>query len=138
MKKKGLHILVVDDNPTNLKLISDLLTFEGHEIERAVDAMEAEQALAKSHPDLVLLDIALPGMDGLMLTRKLRENPATQALCIIALTASAMRGDEDKAREAGFDGYITKPVNTRLLPGQIKDIMKCGWRGKAPSGKTRS
>jgi len=117
------RILVVDDNPTNLKLISDLLECEGYEILKAFDAEEAQAIIAAGPVDLVLLDIALPGMDGLTLTRKLKASPATQGLAIIALTAFAMKGDEEKARDAGCDGYITKPINTRTLPKLIAEYL---------------
>src|SRR5580704_10340593 len=97
------RILVVDDNPTNLKLASDVLECEGYEILKAIDAEEAQQIIQRILPDLVLMDIALPGMDGLTLTRKLKAEEKTRDLVIVALTAFAMRGDEQKARDAGCD-----------------------------------
>ena len=117
-------ILVVDDNPTNLRLAADVLECEGYEILKAVDAEEAQQIIAQGRPELVLLDIALPGMDGLTLTRKLRANEKTKNLIIVALTAFAMKGDEQKARDAGCDGYITKPIDTRALPGQVAGYLR--------------
>jgi len=110
---------VVDDNPTNLKLVSDVLEYEGYEIFKAVDAEEAQRIIEHYRPELVLIDIALPGMDGLTLTRKLRAEEKTKDLVIVALTAFAMKGDEQKARDAGCDGYIAKPINTRVLPGLV-------------------
>ena len=112
-------ILVVDDNPTNLKLVSDVLEFEGYDILKAVDAEEAQVVLAASLPDLILMDIALPGMDGLTLTRKLKAEERTRGIRIVALTAFAMRGDDQKALDAGCDGYITKPIDTRKLSDQV-------------------
>jgi two-component system cell cycle response regulator len=113
------RILVVDDHPTNLKLVCDLLRSEGHEIFEATET-QAAQRIIDEHPlDLVLLDLALPGMDGLTFTRQLRAQPRTRHLAIVALTAFAMVGDEEKARAAGCDGYITKPIDTRALPGQV-------------------
>ncbi len=112
-------ILVVDDNPTNLKLVSDLLECEGYEILKAADAEEAQLIIAHQVPDLLLLDIALPGMDGLTLTRKLRSEERTRSLSIVALTAFAMKGDAEKAHAAGCNGYITKPIDTRSLPGLV-------------------
>ncbi|MEW6156008.1 MAG: response regulator [Verrucomicrobiota bacterium] len=112
-------ILVVDDNPTNLKLVSDVLEFSGYTIEKAGDAEQALQIIHRSKPQLILMDIALPGMDGLTLTRKLKADPATAGIQIVALTAFAMKGDDQKARAAGCDGYITKPINTRTLPEQV-------------------
>ena len=117
-------ILVVDDNPTNLKLASDVLEFEGYEILKAVDAEEAQVVLAATLPDLILMDIALPGMDGLTLTRKLKAGERTQGIRIVALTAFAMKGDDQKALDAGCDGYIAKPIDTRKLPGQVAEILQ--------------
>lgn len=113
------RILVVDDNPTNLKLVSDVLECEGYEIFKAADAEEAQLVIEQHQPKLVLIDIALPGMDGLTLTRKLKAEEKTKDLVIVALTAFAMIGDEQKARDAGCDGYITKPINTRVLPSLV-------------------
>jgi len=118
-------ILVVDDNPTNLKLVSDVLEFEGYDILKAVDAEQAQVVLADTIPDLILMDIALPGMDGLTLTRKLKADERTRYIRIAALTAFAMKGDEQKARDAGCDGYITKPIDTRKLPEQVAEILQC-------------
>jgi CheY-like chemotaxis protein len=120
---RAARILVVDDNPTNLKLVSDVLAFEGHEILSAVDAEEAQVVLADTLPDLILMDIALPGMDGLTLTRLLKADPRTQHVTIVALTAFAMIGDKQKALDAGCDGYITKPIDTRALPTEVNAIL---------------
>ena len=116
-------ILVVDDNPTNLKLVSDVLAYEGHDVLKAVDAEEAQLVLADTLPDLILMDIALPGMDGLTLTRKLKADERTRHVRIVALTAFAMKGDDQKAFDAGCDGYITKPIDTRKLPGQVVEFL---------------
>ena len=116
-------ILVVDDNPTNLKLVSDLLEFEGHTILKAADAEEALVVAQGSPLALILMDIALPGMDGLTLTRKLKADKRTRHICIVALTAFAMKGDDLKARAAGCDGYITKPIDTRKLPLQVAEFL---------------
>ncbi|MGO9411711.1 MAG: response regulator [Spirochaetia bacterium] len=113
------RVLVVDDNPVNLKLAADVLESEGYEVDRAADAEQAMAAIGKREPDLILMDVALPGMDGLTLTRKLKAEEATRGICIVALTAFAMKGDEEKAREAGCDGYIAKPINTRQLCLQV-------------------
>jgi len=97
----GAHILVVDDNPTNLKLVSDLLAFDGFEVLKATDAEEAQIVLTGVLPDLILMDIALPGMDGLTLTRLLKVDARTRHIRIVALTAFAMKGDEQNALDAG-------------------------------------
>ena len=128
------RILVVDDNPTNLKLVSDVLECEGYEILKAVDAEEAQEIIQRDRPDLVLLDIALPGMDGLTLTRKLKAEERTKDLVIVALTAFAMKGDEQKARDAGCDGYITKPIDTIALPTLVAGYLPNRSLANSPSG----
>ena len=118
------RILVVDDNPTNLKLVSDLLAWSGYEISKAIDADQAIEAIRQSPPDLILLDIGLPGMDGLTLTRQLKSSDATKHIRIIALTAFAMKGDQKKAFDAGCDGYIPKPIDTRSLPDEVDRCLR--------------
>jgi CheY-like chemotaxis protein len=118
------RILVVDDNPTNLKLVSDLLAWSGYEISKAIDADQAIEAIRQSPPDLILLDIGLPGMDGLTLTRQLKSSDATKHIRIIALTAFAMKGDQKKAFAAGCDGYIPKPIDTRSLPDEVDRCLR--------------
>jgi CheY-like chemotaxis protein len=117
------RILVVDDNPTNLKLVSDVLAFDGYRILKAVDAEEAQSLIQQCPPDLILTDIALPGMDGLTMTRLLKDDPKTRHIPIVALTAFAMKGDDQKAQVAGCDGYITKPIDTRKLSGQVAEFL---------------
>jgi len=112
----GEPILIVDDNPANLKLVRVLLRSEGYEVRVAVDAEEALTVLRGFRPRLILMDLQLPGMDGLTLTRRLKADPATDEIAVLALTAYAMKGDEEKAMQAGCDGYITKPIDTRTLP----------------------
>jgi CheY-like chemotaxis protein len=116
-------ILIVDDNPTNLKLAADVLACEGHTIARARDADEAQEVLKHTQPNLILMDIQMPGMDGLTLTRLLKANPSYRHIPVVALTAFAMKGDEDKAREAGCHSYIIKPIETGKLPAQIAEIL---------------
>jgi CheY-like chemotaxis protein len=111
-----MSILVVDDNPQNCKLVTFVLTHAGYAVRTAGNADEALAAIAEKIPDLVLMDLQLPGMDGLTLTRKLKANERTKNMFIVALTAYAMKGDEDRAYEAGCDAYITKPIDTRALP----------------------
>jgi CheY-like chemotaxis protein len=118
------HILVVDDNPINLKLASDVLEMAGYTTTKAVDAEEAQEMISRRIPDLILMDIALPGMDGLTLTRKLKSDATLRHVPVIALTAFAMVGDEEKARLAGCDGYITKPIDTRMLAQQVAEWVR--------------
>jgi len=117
-------ILVVDDNNTNLKLVSDILGFEGYRVLQASDAESAQEIIGRTLPDLILMDIALPGMDGLSLTRQLKAGQATSRIVIVALTAFAMKGDDMKARDAGCDGYITKPIDTRTLPDAVAGYLR--------------
>ena len=117
-------ILVVDDHATNRKLVSDLLEFEGYEILNAVDAEAAQIVLTETLPDLILMDIALPGMDGLTFARKLKADGHTRHIRIVAVTAFAMKGDDQKAFEAGCDGYITKPIDTRKFPAQVAEFLR--------------
>jgi CheY-like chemotaxis protein len=131
MRTSIATILVVDDNPTNLKLITQLLEFEGHNVLKAEDAEQAQAVIARTLPDLILIDIALPGMDGLALTRKLKSAERTRHLCIVALTAFAMKGDDQKALAAGCDGYLAKPIDTRKLPQQVAE-----WLGQASTEGT--
>src|SRR5207249_1796806 len=105
-------ILIVDDNPVNLKLARVLLATEGYEVRTAAHAAEALGVLEGFRPRLILMDIQLPGMDGLELTRRLKADPALRGTVILALTAYAMKGDEEKALDAGCDGYIAKPMDT--------------------------
>ncbi|MGA8808027.1 MAG: response regulator [Thermoanaerobaculia bacterium] len=120
----GARILIVDDNPTNLKLASDILSFDGYEILNASDAESAQEIIRSSLPDLILMDIALPGMDGLTLTRLLKADETTRHIVVVALTAFAMKGDDARAREAGCDGYITKPIDTRTLPNAVAGYLR--------------
>ena len=128
--KTPATILIVDDNPTNLKLAADLLEIEGHTIALAHDAEQAQEVLKITQPDLILMDIQMPGMDGLTLTRLLKSNPSYQHIPIVALTAFAMKGDEDKAREAGCLSYIIKPIETRKLPDQVAEILAAAPKSK--------
>lgn len=113
------RILVVDDHAATRRLLCAVLSFQGYEVETAADAEETLAVLRTFRPRLILMDVQLPGMDGLMLTRKLRADPATSDILILAHTAYAMNGSEERAREAGCDGFITKPIGARRLAGVI-------------------
>jgi CheY-like chemotaxis protein len=117
-------ILIVDDNPTNLKLASHVLEGEGYTVDLAADAEQAQELLLHMTPDLILMDIALPGMDGLTLTRKLKTDEKLKHIPVVAMTAFAMKGDEQKALDAGCDGYITKPIDTRKFPQQVAAYLR--------------
>ena len=113
-------ILVVDDNPLNLKLARLLLGTESYQVRTAEHAAAALAVLETFRPRLILMDIQLPGMDGLDLTRRLRADPSLDGVIILALTAYAMKADEQKALDAGCDGYIAKPLDTRSLPEVVR------------------
>jgi two-component system, cell cycle response regulator DivK len=112
----GEPILVVDDNPSNMKLVSFLLEARGYEVRTARDAGEVFGTLASFRPRLILMDLQLPGMDGFEITRRIKADPSTRDIVVIALTAYAMKGDEARALDAGCDGYLPKPIDTRTLP----------------------
>jgi CheY-like chemotaxis protein len=116
-------ILLVDDNPINLKLASEVLMAGGYSTVTAADAEQARELLNTQLPDLILMDIALPGMDGLSLTKLLKTEPRLRHVPVVALTAYAMRGDDLKALAAGCDGYISKPIDTRILVEQVAAII---------------
>lgn len=119
----GESVLIVDDTPVNLKLTRILLVNEGYKVLTAPNAEDALELLRSCHPDLVLADIQLPGIDGLELTRRIKSNENTRDITVVALTAFAMKGDEQKAIEAGCDGYITKPIDTRALGARIRGYL---------------
>jgi two-component system, cell cycle response regulator DivK len=115
----GEELLIVDDNAINLKLARILLQGAGYTVHIAADAELALRVLATVKPRIILMDLQLPGMDGLELTRRLKADPATREIVIIALTASAMKGDEERARASGCDDYVAKPIDIDSLPKLI-------------------
>ena len=122
----GERVLIVDDNPTNLKLVAYLVKAKGYDVDTATDADTALAAIAVNRPRVILMDLQLPGIYGLELTRRLKADPATRSISIIAVTAYAMKGDQEKALEAGCDDYVTKPIDTRALPELIARYAKAG------------
>ena len=112
-------ILIVDDNAQNLKLAKVILLGEGYEVRTAVDAESALSVLESFTPRLILLDVQLPGMDGLSLTRLLKADPRRSGIIIIAVTSYAMKGDDQKAFAAGCDGYMSKPIDIEILPRTV-------------------
>lgn len=119
----GEAILIVDDNVVNLKLLRLTLTVAGYQVQTAIDAEQALAAVAMFPPRLILMDLQLPGMDGLQLTRRFKGDPATRDIIVIAVTAYAMKGDEARARAVGCDGYITKPIDTRTLGDTVSAFL---------------
>jgi len=130
----GESILIVDDNIDNLELTQIVLESEGFEVQVAEDAGRALVCLRNYRPKLILMDVQLPGMDGLELTRLLRQDPALQDVIIVALTAYAMKGDEEAALASGCDGYITKPIDTRTFPATIRGYLET-LRTPSPSSR---
>ena len=120
------RILVVEDNPLNLKLVRDVLTVSGYEVVAAPSAEEGVTLAATCEPDLVLMDIQLPGMDGYEALRILRQNARLDRVPIVAVTAFAMREDRERASREGFDGYLGKPISVRALPSQVGEFLSNG------------
>ena len=117
---------MVEDNPINLKLVRDILKASGYRVAESTTGEEALDALKFIRPDLILMDIQLPGMDGLRAARLLRDNPETRDIPVVALTAHVMKGDEVRAKEAGCAGYIPKPIEPGNFPRQIAAFLQRG------------
>ena len=118
------RILVVDDQPDNRQIIRDLLAAAtDYELTEAENGEQALAAVAKQRPDLILMDIQLPIMDGYEATRRIKADPAMRSIPIIAVTSYALSGEEQKARAAGCDGYVTKPYSPRLLLAKIREFL---------------
>jgi len=113
-------ILIVEDNENNRCLFRDILIFHGYQVSVATDGKDGVALARELKPDLILMDIQMPGMDGMTAGGILKGDPATSGLKIVALTSFAMRGDKEKILAAGFDGYLSKPISTRELPGLVK------------------
>lgn len=126
-------VLVVEDNPTNMMLVSAVLRRAGYATAAAGSAEEACRELARARPSLILMDVQLPGQDGLALAGQLKADPTTSAIPIIALTAHAMEEHRQRALAAGCDGYIAKPINTRTFIGEIEAVLAAQPRGGAVS-----
>lgn len=114
------RILVVEDNAKNLKLVRDVLEYAGYEVIAAESGERGLELAAEQTPDLVLMDLQLPGMDGNETLRRLRDDPDTKDVPVVAVTAFAMQTDRDRAFETGFDGFVEKPISVRALPGQVE------------------
>lgn len=131
----GASVLIVDDNPVNLRLVEATLKGADYEVHGAADSSSALEAVSSLRPRLILMDIQLPGMDGLELTRRLKADPATKHIPIVATTAYAMAGDEAKARQAGCDGYLAKPIDVLALPGVVSEYLHAA-QGNGPNGRS--
>jgi CheY-like chemotaxis protein len=120
----GKKILIIEDNLLNLELATDLLEANGFVISSAQTAEEGLRMARELLPDLVLMDFSLPGMDGLSATKNLKTDPATRHLAVVGLTANAMKGDAEAAQAAGCDGYLTKPIDTRIFIATVKKFIE--------------
>jgi len=120
------RVLVVEDNDMHMQLVSDLLTLHGFNVLRAATGARALVLAEECSPDLILMDISLKGMNGLEVTRMLKQNPNTAAIPVVALTTYAMQHDRVQAAEAGCAGFITKPFDTRTFPALITSFMQKG------------
>ena len=119
----GNRILVVEDNTKNLKLVRDVLQFAGFEIIEATTGEDGVELAAREHPDLVLMDLQLPGIDGTEALRQIREMPDVGQVPVLAVTAFVMDEDRQRASRAGFDGYVEKPISVRGLTDQVRALL---------------
>jgi CheY-like chemotaxis protein len=126
----GRRVLVVEDNERNLKLVRDVLRFAGYEVVEARSGEQGVELAEADPPDLVLMDLQLPGMDGTQALRALRRSPRTGAVPVVAVTALAMKEDRDRAVQAGFDGYLEKPISVTALPEQVRGFLDQGGRSR--------
>ena len=124
-------ILIVEDNLKNLKLARDVLEQSGFRTLESVTAEEALDLASTNPPDLILMDIELPGMDGFEAVERLKANPDTARIPVCAVTAFAMNDDRERCLEAGFDGYLSKPINVAEFPGQVRDLLNGAREGTA-------
>lgn len=116
------RILVVEDNPKNLKLVRDLLTYSGYEVIEATSGEEGVQLALETSPDLILMDLQLPGIDGAEALRRIRVSE-NSPIPVVAVTAFAMNDDRTRAFESGFDGYVEKPISVRAFGQQVRDFL---------------
>ena len=126
----GNLILVVEDNEANQLLVSAVLMREGYDVRLAGSAPEAREQINAQRPDLILMDVQLPGQDGLSLTRELKADPSTASIPVVALTAHAMAGDRATALDTGCEGYISKPIDTRTFGSSVRRYLHDGAPGE--------
>ena len=125
-RRMAARILVVEDDEDNRRIVVKVLTTAGHRTLEAPDGQTAITLARQEHPDLIIMDLALPGMDGWEASRRLKADPKTADIPIIALTAFAMRGDEERAREAGCDGYLSKPCRPQTIRDAVQRFLERG------------
>ena len=123
------RILIAEDNAVNRELLRELLEARGYVVEEACNGLEALQSIAEAVPDALLLDVSMPVLDGYATVQRIRQDPNIAHLPVLAVTAYAMRGDQEKAIEAGFDGYLSKPISPSLLDQELMRL----WNGTGRS-----
>ncbi len=126
-KRLPKKILIVEDNQDNRELVVKILKNKGYQIIEAADGEEALEKVTREKPDLILMDISIPKIDGYEVTKRLKDQEEFKHIPIVALTAHAMKGDREKFISIGFEGYISKPINIRELPEQIRSYLKGKW-----------
>jgi two-component system, cell cycle response regulator DivK len=119
-----IKVLVAEDNAVNRELLRELLESRGYNVMEACDGQEALQMLEQTHPDILLLDIGMPVLDGFAVIRQIRKNPSYATLPVLAVTAYAMRGDRENVLNSGFDGYLSKPINARDLGNELERLLQ--------------
>jgi CheY-like chemotaxis protein len=119
-----INVLVAEDNPVNRELLRELLEARGYNVIEAPDGQEALRMIEQNHPEILLLDIGMPILDGFAVMRKIRKDPSLAALMVLAVTAYAMQGDRENILNAGFDGYLSKPINARDLADELERLLR--------------
>ena len=119
-----INVLVAEDNAVNRELLRELLESRGYNVMEASDGQEALRMIEQAHPDILLLDIGMPVLDGFAVVRQIRKNPSFATLPVLAVTAYAMRGDGENVLNSGFDGYLSKPINARDLGNELERLLQ--------------
>jgi CheY-like chemotaxis protein len=121
---QSAKILIVEDKELNMELATDILELAGYTVLQSTTAEQGIDVARQQKPDLIVMDVGLPGMDGLTATQVLKQDPSTRDIPVLILTAHAMKGDEEKCRQAGCDGFMAKPINTQKLPEMVASLVK--------------
>ncbi|MFZ0796420.1 MAG: response regulator [Terriglobales bacterium] len=130
------RVLIAEDNAVNRELLRELLEIRGYDVVEACDGQEALQKIAETQPDILLLDLGMPVLDGFGTVHKIREDPRLSSLPVLAVTAYAMRGDREKILNSGFNGYLSKPINPCALDQELERLLKKD--GSESADKTRA
>jgi two-component system cell cycle response regulator len=131
-------ILIAEDNAVNRELLRELLEMHGHTVMEAINGEEALRIAEESNPDILLLDMGMPVLDGYGTIRKIRENPRFAGLPVLAVTAYAMQGDKERILSCGFDGYLSKPINPTLLFQELERLLLRAERGTGPEDRAEA